>query len=119
LAPTILHGLHFPGRLQAAFFDSLHAIGFALLILQSILHPDRGFYRFLNWKWVKHVGVLSYSIYIWQQMFCGTDETVFGVKGAWWVSFPIWIFIALLVAHISYFLLEKPLLGLRARFRAE
>lgn len=117
LAPTALRLLHFPGRLQAFSFDTLQAIGFSLLLLQSILYPGRGFYRFLNWRWVGHIGVLSYSIYIWQQMFCGTDETVFGVKNAWWTSFPIWMLVALLVAHASYYLFEKPFFKLRAKFR--
>lgn len=117
LAPTALYLLHFPGRFQAAGIDSLKAIGFTLLLLQSILYPDRGFYRALNWKWVAHLGVLSYSLYIWQQMFCDTGESIFGVKDAWWTSFPVWILSALLAAHASYYLLEKPLLGLRAKFR--
>jgi hypothetical protein len=55
--------------------------------------------------------------YIWQQMFCGTGETVFGVEDAWWTNFPVWLITTLLTAHASYYLLEKPLLGLRARFR--
>lgn len=117
LAPTILRAAHFPGRLQAAMFASIQGTGFALLLLQSILHPHKGFYRVLNWTWIRHIGVLSYSIYIWQEMFCGTDETVFNVKGAWWVSFPVWILVTLLVAHASYYLVEKPLFKLRARFR--
>jgi peptidoglycan/LPS O-acetylase OafA/YrhL len=50
-------------------------------------------------------------------MFCGTDGTVFNVKGAWWVSFPVWILVTLVVAHASYYLIEKPLFKLRARFR--
>jgi peptidoglycan/LPS O-acetylase OafA/YrhL len=50
-------------------------------------------------------------------VFCGTGETIFGVKDACWTNFPVWILTALLAAHASYYLLEKPLLGLRARFR--
>lgn len=115
--PVPLHLIHFPGRLQAAMFDTMQAFGFALLLLQSVLHPRLGCYRALNWIWVRHIGVMSYSIYIWQQMFCGTDETVFNVKGAWWVSFPVWILVTLVVAHASYYLIEKPLFKLRARFR--
>jgi peptidoglycan/LPS O-acetylase OafA/YrhL len=64
-----------------------------------------------------HLGVLSYSTYIWQQIFCLTDASIFGMKEGWWASFPVWILMALLAAHVSYYLMEKPLLGLRARFR--
>jgi peptidoglycan/LPS O-acetylase OafA/YrhL len=107
--------LPFHGRFGATCFDSLQAIGFTFLLLQSLLLPERGFYRALNWRWVRHLGVLSYSIYIWQQMFCGTDAAVFGLTSAWWLRFPTWILTALLAAHASYYLLEKPLLKLRAR----
>ena len=95
----------------------MEEIGFSLLLAQSIFYPQKGFYRCLNWNWVRHIGVLSYSIYIWQQIFCGTGETVFGIKGAWWVTFPVWILMALIAAHASYYLVEQPLLKLRARFR--
>ncbi len=127
--PTLLKSLHMGQDFQAAGTYSLQALGFSLLLLQSIFHPDRGLYRFLNWKWVSHIGVLSYSIYIWQQLFCVPDDPLslfyrgglagpaFGPKDAWWVSFPGCILAALLAAHASYYLLEKPLLGLRARFR--
>ena len=108
--------LPFHGRFGATFFDSLQAVGFTLLLLQSLLHPERRFYRALNWRWVRHVGVLSYSIYIWQQLFWRSDESVFGVTQAWWLRFPLWLVLALLAAHASYYLLEKPLLKLRARF---
>ena len=122
LAPAALKLLHFPIYLRAMGFDSAQAVGFSLILLQSILQPERGFYRILNWAWVRHIGVLSYSIYIWQQMFCGTDETffgpVFGPRPAWWAGFPMWILTVLLVAHASYYLLEKPFLGLRTRLRA-
>jgi peptidoglycan/LPS O-acetylase OafA/YrhL len=113
IAPAALKLVHLPARFQAAGADTLQSIGFTLLLLQSVLYPGWGFYRLLNWKWVKHLGVLSYSIYIWQQMFCGTGESVFGVKNAWWTRFPVWIITALLAAHASYYLLEKPLLGFR------
>ena len=44
--------LPFHGRFGATCFDSLQAIGFTLLMLQSLLLPEYGFYRALNWKWV-------------------------------------------------------------------
>jgi len=117
LAPAVLQKLHLPTRIRVMITGSSWAVGFGLLLLQSVLWPSLKAYRWLNWKWVQHLGVLSYSIYIWQQMFCGTGETIFGVKDAWWTNFPVWLITTLLAAHASYYLLEKPLLGLRARFR--
>jgi peptidoglycan/LPS O-acetylase OafA/YrhL len=107
------------GRLQAAGYESLQAMGFTLLLLNGVFNPDRGLNRLLNWKWVVQLGILSYSIYIWQQMFCGTGVMVFGIKDAWWTNFPSWIVAALLAACASYYLLEKPLLGLREKLRKD
>jgi peptidoglycan/LPS O-acetylase OafA/YrhL len=118
LAPPVLQFFPFHESLLAAIGHSIQAIGFSLLLLQSILDPGRGFYPLLNWKWVSHLGVLSYSIYIWQEMFCATGQSVFGVTGAWWTDFPMWILSALLAAHVSFYLIEKPLLGFRARYRS-
>jgi peptidoglycan/LPS O-acetylase OafA/YrhL len=107
---------HVPDQLNASLRDSMQAFGFALILLQSILLPGKGLYRTLNWRWVQHLGILSYSIYVWQQMFSGNGQNVFG-RGAWWVSFPIWIAVTFVVAHVSYYLFERPLLSLRQRFR--
>ncbi len=120
VTPVGLRLLHVPARVEALTFDSMQAIGFGLLLLQSLFHAGQGFYRALNWPWIRQLGILSYSIYIWQQMFCGGDPAVFGrATNAWWTHFPIWILTALVAACISYFVVEKPLFRLRARFRAE
>ncbi len=115
--PALLHQIPFARSLQTAFSSSVQAIGLSSLLLQSVLRPSWFTYRALNWRWVQHLGVLSYSIYIWQQMFCGTGATVFGVPDAWWDHFPMWLLVVFLVAHASYYLLERPLLSLRAKYR--
>jgi peptidoglycan/LPS O-acetylase OafA/YrhL len=93
---------------------TFQAIGFGLLLLASISVPQR--FRPLNWMVVRQVGILSYSIYIWQQVFCG-DPRVFGRDSVPWISFPGWLVPVFLVATFSYFGLEKPLMDLRARLR--
>ena len=95
---------------------TIQSFGFALLLLQSVLMPRWGPYRLLNLKLVAWIGVLSYSIYIWQQLFCG-DPAAFGLPPVWWMSFPGWMVPALAVAVLSYYGLEQPLLRLRNRFR--
>lgn len=112
-----IHSSHSILRILSVTLDpSLGAIGFAVLMLQSVFLPDWGIYRVLNWRWVCQIGVLSYSIYIWQQMFC-TEPEVFGLGRVWWMSFPGWLVPVLVVSFISYYGLELPILKLRARFR--
>jgi peptidoglycan/LPS O-acetylase OafA/YrhL len=93
--------------------NTFQALGFALLLLQSIFFPK--YFLPLNWAVVRQIGVLSYSIYIWQMLFCG-DPRNYGWQPVWFMSFYGWIPIVLLVAACSYYCLEKPLMALRARF---
>ena len=116
LSPYIMGALPIPGRVIVASTASVQAFGFALLMLQSIFFPDLGFYRVLNTKPMRHLGVLSYSIYIWQMLFCTKPET-FVLGDVWWMSFPGWIVPVLIVAHLSYYILERPFFRLRSRFR--
>jgi peptidoglycan/LPS O-acetylase OafA/YrhL len=116
LTPYILGKLFLLGALTVPFGQSLEALGFAILLLHSIVLPEVGFYRALNWRWVRWIGVLSYSIYIWQQIFCA-EPAKFGLTPVWWMSFPGWLVPALGVAMISYYGLERPLFSLRSHFR--
>lgn len=102
------------GAFTVPFGNTLQAIGFAILLLQSILFPQ--IFKPLNWPAVKTLGVLSYSIYIWQQLFWQNPES-FGFQKVWFMTFPGWFLTTGLVAVFSYYGLEKPLMGLRAYFR--
>jgi peptidoglycan/LPS O-acetylase OafA/YrhL len=74
----------------------------------------RGFVAaILNAPAVAVVGVLSYSLYIWQQLFL--DHTAHRFLN----SFPINLTCAVAVAIASYWLLEKPIVSLRKRFRSK
>lgn len=105
------------GAFTVPFGDTVQGCGFALLLVHSVVSPMLGAYRFLNWHWVSRIGVLSYSVYIWQQIFC-TNPAVFGLPPVWWLSFPAWLIGAFSVAIMSYYGLEAPLLRLRTRFRS-
>jgi peptidoglycan/LPS O-acetylase OafA/YrhL len=68
----------------------------------------------LNWRPVAFVGVLSYSLYLWQQPFLNVFETVQQA----WTCFPLNLVLAVGTALLSYYLVERPFLRWRARFRA-
>ena len=73
--------------------------------------------RILNWAPIVQIGVLSYSVYIWQTLFLHVNNLqVFGSRtgiAGWVSSFPgNWLAI-LVVAFASYYAVEQP--SLRAR----
>ena len=81
----------------------------ALLIESSTRHFDSLAGRFLNWKPVAFLGVLSYSLYLWQEPFLNRHSD------AWWNAFPQNLAFALAAAALSYFIVERAFLGLRKR----
>jgi peptidoglycan/LPS O-acetylase OafA/YrhL len=95
---------------------TFQSAGFVMLALQSIMLPSWGLYRCLNWRPVASLGVLSYSIYVWQNIFCAKPAK-FGLTDPWWMTYPLWLVPAFAAAILSYHFLEKPFFNLRHRFR--
>ena len=95
------------------FGTTIINFGIAILVHRSVYRPDSPIARVLNWKPVVFVGVLSYSLYLWQQLFLNRSS------GAWFNMFPQNLLFAVGAALASYFLLEKPLFKLRHRLRAK
>jgi peptidoglycan/LPS O-acetylase OafA/YrhL len=114
LIPYILSRLFLAEIFTVPLGNTCQALGFAILLLQSILSPQ--LFKPLNWPAFKNLGILSYSIYIWQQIFLCNPQN-FGFSRFWFMSFPGALLTAILVAALSYYGLEKPLMGLRAHFR--
>jgi peptidoglycan/LPS O-acetylase OafA/YrhL len=84
-------------------------LSIAVFIDRSVRYPSDAFGRFLNWKPVAFVGVLSYSLYLWQEPFLNrlSDHPL-----CW---FPVNLLCAGAAALASYYFIEKPFLGLRRR----
>lgn len=80
----------------------------AVLICVSI--NGNGFwYAFLNSKAMIWLGKLSYSLYLWQQLFFSDRMGVFS-------KFPINLFCILIAASGSYYLIEKPFLRWKIKY---
>lgn len=85
----------------------------ALLIESSTRHAGSLAGRFLNWKPVVFLGVLSYSLYLWQMPFLDHRSS------AWMNAFPQNLLFVFLAALASYFLIERPFVRLRGRLRRD
>ena len=89
---------------------SVMNVGFALCVHWSLLYSTGRIGRVLNHRAVVFVGVLSYSIYLWQQLFLNRYNP--SLPG-----FPLNLIPVAGAALLSYYLIERP--ALRSRPRVE
>jgi peptidoglycan/LPS O-acetylase OafA/YrhL len=94
-------------KLRWAVGDSLQNFCIAVCIDWAMRNPQRGIGRFLNMPVVAMMGVLSYSTYLWQQLF-----SEYGFTG-WVARFPQNLAFTFVAALSSYLLIEGPFLRLR------
>jgi len=84
-------------------------IGIALCLDWCVTYHTGAVGRILNSKPLVFVGVISYSLYLWQQIFLNRYSTSVIAQ------FPINIILVALAGLASYFIVEKPSLRLRQR----
>jgi peptidoglycan/LPS O-acetylase OafA/YrhL len=94
------------------YFGTLANLVIAFIILYSVFGPRNGWFRLLNSKPIIYIGVMSYSIYLWQQFFV--------IKTDWWVThFPQNIVCIAVASLFSRYAIEKPFLKLKSRFSSK
>lgn len=96
--------------LQSCFINLIISVFVGIIIVNNISPKTNLVYRFLNLKPLSFIGILSYSIYIWQQIFLSHD-TRFPLT-----KYPINLLFLVLVPVLSYFYYEKYFLKLKSRF---
>jgi len=97
---------HFRGSYTLVVGLTLNAICMSQVLLYVVHVPDSALGWVLNTRVLCHLGVISYSLYLWQEMFAGANSVRF---------FP-WSLPAILAcAELSYWLVERPALRLRER----
>jgi peptidoglycan/LPS O-acetylase OafA/YrhL len=94
------------------FFSILQAIVLPLLILSTVLHPGTIPARILEIKPIRWIGWISYSLYLWQQLFFGDNFAGSPPALAALRKQPINLLVLLVCATLSYYLVEKPFVRL-------
>ena len=94
-----------PGRTLFLLFVLRPLVDFCIagVVLHVIQHP----YRALNWRPVMWLGQISYSVYLWQELFCSNASFYQGY---------LLILPTLGCACLSYYLVEQPMLWLREKW---
>jgi peptidoglycan/LPS O-acetylase OafA/YrhL len=91
---------------------TLQGISICVVMLYLIRHPDSFSGKLFNTRIAIHIGTLSYSLYLWQELFFGPRD--FQLR-----SVAMSFLFAFLAAEISFNLIEKPMLRLKRRFEHE
>lgn len=119
-----LFGSNFIGF--APINSSITSILICVLLLCCLLPTNDFIFKILNWGPMKKIGVLSYSLYIFQQFFLVPPPIIFKLYQFKlpdpqlyklpFVYFPYNIISLIVVAYLSYNYFEKPFLKLKDRF---
>jgi peptidoglycan/LPS O-acetylase OafA/YrhL len=80
-----------------------------IIMMYSVFGSEGRWHDFLNCRTMNYIGVLSYSLYLWQQIF-------FSEAVCLYFNYPVHLPFLLIIALISYYLVEKPFLRLKPVF---
>ena len=98
--PRLAHGVRF-----------LQPILLSLLLATSVLNPQTWLGTLLDRPVLRWVGRLSFSLYLWQQLFTPPPE----MAGSFVQKFPLNLLAMFACATVSYVLIERPMIALGRR----
>jgi peptidoglycan/LPS O-acetylase OafA/YrhL len=99
-------------RIYIAVGESIMNLCIAICIDRCMTYSSFRLGRVLEWKPLAFIGVLSYSLYIWQQPFLNRNSP------SPLSAFPINILVVVFAALASYYMIEQPFLKLKSRFNS-
>ena len=98
--------------LKSVFSSLLISLLVGYIIITNIIPGKDFIFKILNAGFLKTIGTLSYSIYIWQQLFTFYDKRLPVVM----VTFPFNIVSLIIVSCLSYYFYESFFLRLKSKF---
>jgi len=97
--------------LALALPATIAIILFSGLLICS-LKEGTNIYKFFTLDKVVHIGLISYSLYLWHWGVLSISRWTIGIH--WWTA-PLQIFAMILIANISYKFIEKPFRNTRLK----
>lgn len=104
-----LLGMRFCGSYEVTFGATLQLAAICLVITAAVSFPETLLFKVLNWRPLAYVGILSYSLYVWNNLFLLHE-------GNWFNVFPLNFFCVVVMALLSHYLVEIPFLRLKEYF---
>ncbi len=82
-----------------------------LLLERIVLCPENRIGALLRSQLLRYLGTISYSLYLWQELFVTADKPSWGAMR----TMPLAIVVPLAIAIASYHLMERPILRVKER----
>jgi peptidoglycan/LPS O-acetylase OafA/YrhL len=101
--------------LTHALYLTVQEILVAAVLAQIVLSESKWLAAIFRWRPLRYCGAISYSLYLWQQLFLVTSVPSWGPLR----KLPLSIVVPFLIAAGSYHLMEKPILGLKEQIAAQ
>ncbi len=98
-------------RIYDSIGQSVANVGLGLIVWYCVTAPGGFVVKVLNWRPMAFIGVLSYSLYLWQQLFLDP------ISRSFYAHFPVNVALSFGAALASYFVVERPFLRARRFFR--
>jgi peptidoglycan/LPS O-acetylase OafA/YrhL len=109
IIPSAWLAIRFRGAYSITIGTTLNAGAVGYLLVYITRYPRSRSVRILEMKALRTIGLLSYSLYLWQQLFLGETR--------WrWNTFPTNLIACFATAVASSVIIERPFLKLRSRF---
>jgi peptidoglycan/LPS O-acetylase OafA/YrhL len=111
--PSLLRGLPY-WNVEGFTIESILS---AIFIVQMVVLCDRFPWRWINWRWVRFVGMVSYSWYLYNAI--GPDAINHSRLGHTLLRAPLGLLAGLFLASASYYVVEKPFLRLKSKYEVK
>jgi peptidoglycan/LPS O-acetylase OafA/YrhL len=97
------------GKYELTLQEPVESVCIGILVIMLATHPRSRVGGLLNSRIVVSLGMLSYSLYLWQQLFLNPYNR------RWFNQWPQNLLLALAAACLSYFVVERTFLRLKDR----
>jgi len=100
-------------QMSHVWFLTIQMLAAALVVLQLLSAPASSVRVLLCNRMLRHIGRVSYGLYLWQQLFTANPAARWGALQV----FPVNVAASFTIAEISYHFVERPFLLLKERLR--
>lgn len=111
--PIILNNYLLFGIFTVTIAPTMQDLCLAYLMCSCLLMPRGLTFRLFNTQPFIYLGLASYSLYIWQQIFFYTSFPDYGVGDSFIFHFPANLIFAVAAGLVSYYLIERPMMDVR------